>query len=73
MFATSEEAELAFYDALERADLARLMQVWADDEEIVCVHPGGLRLVGLHAVKEAWQEINLRILSQSPQFLSISA
>ncbi|TAF80633.1 MAG: chemotaxis protein CheW, partial [Curvibacter sp.] len=22
---------------------------------------------------EAWQEINLRILSQSPQFLSISA
>lgn len=57
MFATSEEAELAFYDALERADLTRLMQVWADDEEIVCVHPGGLRLVGLHAVKEAWQEI----------------
>ena len=57
MFATSEEAELAFYDALERADLARLMQIWSDEEEIVCVHPGGLRLVGLHAVKEAWQEI----------------
>ena len=57
IFATAEEAELAFYDALERADLTRLMQVWADDEEIVCVHPGGLRIVGLHAVKESWQEI----------------
>ncbi|MCF8171184.1 MAG: nuclear transport factor 2 family protein [Candidatus Methylopumilus sp.] len=57
MFATPEEAELAFYDALERADLARLMQVWSDDEEIICVHPGGLRMVGLHAVKESWQEI----------------
>ena len=57
IFATAEEAELAFYDALERADLPRLMQVWADDEEIVCVHPGGLRVVGLHAVKDSWQEI----------------
>ncbi len=57
MFATPEEAELAFYDALERADLVRLMQVWSDDEEIICVHPGGLRMVGLHAVKESWQEI----------------
>lgn len=57
IFATAEEAELAFYDALERADLTRLMQVWADDEEIVCVHPGGLRIVGLHAVQESWQEI----------------
>jgi len=57
MFATSEEAELAFYDALERADLARLMQVWADEEEIICVHPGGLRVIGHHAVQESWQEI----------------
>ena len=57
MFATPEEAEIAFYDALERADLNRLMQVWSDDEEIICVHPGGLRMVGLHAVKESWQEI----------------
>jgi ketosteroid isomerase-like protein len=57
MFATPEEAELAFYDALERADLTRLMQVWSEDEEIICVHPGGLRMVGLHAVKESWHEI----------------
>ena len=56
-FATAEAAEHAFYDALERADLSMLLQVWAEDEDIICVHPGGLRLVGHHAVKESWQEI----------------
>ena len=57
MFATADEAEHAFYDALERADVNRLAQVWADDEEIVCVHPGGLRIIGHHAVLESWHEI----------------
>ena len=33
------------------------MQVWAEDEEIICVHPAGLRLIGLHAIKDSWQEI----------------
>ncbi|WP_345245914.1 YybH family protein [Pigmentiphaga soli] len=57
MFATPDEAEHAFYEALEQADLAQLMEVWSDDEEIVCIHPGGPRLVGLQAVQESWQEI----------------
>ena len=70
MFATPEEAERAFYDALEHADLLRLMQVWADDEEIACIHPGGFRLVGLRSVQESWQQIftngPLRIRAQQP-------
>jgi ketosteroid isomerase-like protein len=57
MFATPLEAEEAFYEALEHADLSRLMQVWADDEDIVCIHPGGLRFVGHKAVEESWQAI----------------
>jgi ketosteroid isomerase-like protein len=57
MFATPQETEDAFYEALEHADLARLMQVFADDEEVVCIHPGGLRLVGQKAVEESWQAI----------------
>ena len=44
MFATPEEAEHAFYEALEQGDTVRLMQVWADDEEVVCIHPGGCLL-----------------------------
>ena len=57
MFATVDEAEHAFYDALERADVNRLAQVWADDEEVVCVHPGGPRLVGYTMIREAWQRV----------------
>lgn len=57
MFATADEAEAAFYDALEHADLARLMLVWADDEEIACILPGGMRVVGHAAVRAAWRDI----------------
>ncbi len=57
MFATPDEAENAFYDALRQADLTRLMQVWADDEEIVCIHPSGMRLTGYAAILSSWQHI----------------
>ncbi len=56
-FTTPQEAEAAFYDALERADLEAMMGVWAEDEEIVCTHPGGVRLVGSAAVRESWRQI----------------
>jgi ketosteroid isomerase-like protein len=54
---TSEQAETAFYRALERADLSAMMTVWAEDEEIICVHPGGERLVGFEAVRDSWRHI----------------
>ncbi|WIM06863.1 MAG: nuclear transport factor 2 family protein [Candidatus Nitricoxidivorans perseverans] len=57
IFATPQDAETAFYDALERADLEAMMAVWAEDEEIVCVHPGGPRLTGYAAVREAWRRV----------------
>jgi len=57
MFASANEAEQAFYQALARGDIDGLMKVWAGDEEIVCVHPGGLRLVGHVAVRESWETI----------------
>lgn len=57
LFATPQDAEAAFYDALERADLEAMMSVWAEDEEIVCVHPGGPRLAGYAEVREAWRRI----------------
>lgn len=34
-----------------------MMRVWADDDEIVCVHPGGIRVVGHAAVQSAWRQI----------------
>ena len=56
-FATPQDAEAAFYEAIERADLEALMAIWAEDEEVVFVPPGGARLAGYAAIREAWQQI----------------
>ncbi len=56
-FPTSQDAEAAFYESLERADLEAMMEVWAEDEEIVCVHPGGPRLTGYEQVRESWAQM----------------
>lgn len=56
-FATPDDAERAFYDALARFDINAMMAVWAEDEEIVCIHPGGPRLTGLSAIRESWQQL----------------
>ena len=57
MFPTAQDAENAFYEAFERCDLEGMMAVWAEDEDIVCVHPGGPRLTGQDQVRESWARI----------------
>ena len=57
IFTTPQDAEAAFYEAIEKADLDAMMAVWADDDDIVCVHPGGARLSGMVQVREAWRQI----------------
>ena len=57
IFPTAQDAENAFYEALERADLEAMMAVWAEDEDIVCVHPTGPRLAGQEQVRESWAQI----------------
>jgi len=69
-FATADEAEEAFYAAFERSDLTAMAQVWADDEAVVCVHPGGDRLRGRDEVLESWRRI---FASGSPLAFEISA
>lgn len=54
---SAAETEAAFYDALNRADLDALMALWADDDEIVCVHPGGQRLIGHADIRTSWAAI----------------
>ena len=56
-FATPQDAELAFYDAIERADLDAMMGIWAEDEEVHCTHPDGERLSGFAAVRESWRQV----------------
>ena len=57
IFTTPQEAEAAFYQAIERGDLDAMMAVWAEDEDIVCIHPGSARLTGYALVREAWRRI----------------
>ena len=56
-YTTSEDAENAFYTALQAGNLEALMQVWAEDDEVVCVHPNGQRVVGHAAIRLNWQDI----------------
>lgn len=57
LFPTPEDAETAFYEAFERGNLEAMMAVWAESDDIVCVHPQGPRLVGFEAVRESWAQI----------------
>jgi ketosteroid isomerase-like protein len=57
IFASPQDVEAAFYEALERCDIEAMMAVWAEDEEVVYVPPGGPRLVGYALIREAWQQV----------------
>lgn len=54
---TVEDTEAAFYDAIGRADVDALMALWADEEAIVCIHPGAPRLVGHASIRASWESI----------------
>ncbi len=54
---TPDELEARFYEALQKGDIEALMSVWADDDEIVCVHPGGPRVVGPAAIRASFEAI----------------
>ena len=57
IFPTAQDAQNAFYEALERSDLEAMMAVWSEDEDIVCVHPAGQRLAGQVEVRQVWRQM----------------
>ena len=66
---TADDIEASFYEALQSSDLDRLMACWADEDEVICIHPGGPRLVGLGAIRAAFEAMfsngSLRIEAQA--------
>lgn len=52
---TADEVEAAFYEAMQVGDIDRLMACWADEDDVVCIHPGGARLVGCSAIRSAFE------------------
>ncbi|SFU80607.1 Ketosteroid isomerase homolog [Polaromonas sp. YR568] len=47
----ADDIEAAFYEALQNGDIEKLMACWGDEDDIICVHPGGARLVGPAAIR----------------------
>ncbi len=52
-----DEAEQQFYESMQHADLDRFMTVWSDEDDLVCVHPGGPRLIGVGVIRESFAGI----------------
>ena len=52
---SADDIEAAFYEALQAGDIEQLMACWADEDDIVCVHPGGPRLMGAQAIRAAFE------------------
>jgi uncharacterized protein (TIGR02246 family) len=57
LMSSADEAEAQFYEAMREADLDKMMAVWHDDDEVVCVHPGGMRAVGAAAIRASFEAI----------------
>jgi ketosteroid isomerase-like protein len=49
-----DDIELAFYEALQMGDIEAVMACWADEDDIVCVHPNGQRLLGHAQIRDAY-------------------
>ncbi len=57
LFASPEECETAFYEALQNADTDAMADLWLQDDEVCCTHPGAARIVGYAGVRASWSSI----------------
>jgi ketosteroid isomerase-like protein len=53
----ADDVEAAFYDALQNGDIDKLMACWADEDEVVCIHPGGPRILGVVAIRATFESM----------------
>jgi uncharacterized protein (TIGR02246 family) len=52
---SSADTEAAFYEAMQAGDIEKLMACWADEDDILCVHPGGSRLLGAGSIRASFE------------------
>ena len=48
------ETNADFYSALERGDLDAMTEIWLDDPQTLCTHPGATPLRGAGAITRSW-------------------
>ncbi len=52
-----EAANAELYAAFEAGDIDRMSALWADTDDVTCIHPGGPILRGRGAVLRSWSVI----------------
>ena len=57
LHSSPDDVEAQLYEALQQGDLEKLMALWADDDEVVCMHPGGGRVIGPAAIRASFEAI----------------
>ena len=50
-------ANLEFYRAFTKRDMAAMERLWAAEAPVVCIHPGWTALTGRAAVLQSWRDI----------------
>jgi ketosteroid isomerase-like protein len=56
-FPTPQDAEDAYYDAIEEQDLESMMQVWEESEETLCLLPMQPAQRGPVSIRRAWEPL----------------
>ena len=56
---TPADGAMALHEAFEAREVDAMMAPWADDEVIVCVYRGCMRLSGYEAVRAGWERHRL--------------
>jgi ketosteroid isomerase-like protein len=56
-YANPQEAEDAFYDALEECNLEKMLSVWADTDDISCLLPMYPLIQGREGIKEVFSHL----------------
>ncbi len=51
------EANERFYSAMNSAAIDEMDEIWIDDTEAVCVHPGREAIIGYERIRESWSVI----------------
>jgi uncharacterized protein (TIGR02246 family) len=54
-YPTPQDAEDAYYDAIDEKDLSAMMSVWEESEQILCLLPMMPLLQGRANIRQAWK------------------
>jgi len=52
-----DEVEATLYEAMQTGNIESFMACWADEDDVVCVHPGGPRIVGHQAIRQSFEAV----------------